>query len=82
MRFQTVVGGVICQTAHPLNAGFGETHKIMTVPVRSGPLKGAEFLPFELSTFSSSAKRRRQNRHDRLGKRRRVFLRQVVARYR
>jgi len=33
MRFQTVVGGAICQTAHPLTAVFGETHKIMTVPI-------------------------------------------------
>jgi hypothetical protein len=33
MRFQTVVGSAICQTAHPLNAVFGETHKIMTVPI-------------------------------------------------
>jgi hypothetical protein len=32
MRFQTVVSDAICQTAHPLNAMFGETHKIMTVP--------------------------------------------------
>jgi len=33
MRFQTVVGNAICQTAHPLIAVFGETHKIMTVPI-------------------------------------------------
>jgi hypothetical protein len=52
MRFQTVVGGVICQTAHPLNAGFGETHKIMTVPVRSGQLKGAEY-PIQIGRIPS-----------------------------
>jgi len=33
MRFQTVVGGAIDQTERPLNALFGETHKIMTVPI-------------------------------------------------
>jgi hypothetical protein len=33
MRFQTVVGDSVCQTEHPLDAMFGETHKIMTVPI-------------------------------------------------
>jgi len=33
MRFQTIVGDATWQTAHPLTAVFGETHKIMTVPI-------------------------------------------------
>jgi hypothetical protein len=48
MRFQTVVNKAICQTVHPLNAVFEETHKIMTVPIRHQPLKKDErYFPFE-----------------------------------
>jgi hypothetical protein len=58
LRFQTVVSDSICQTDHPLNAVFGETHKIMTVPIwhPSSKLKGNAFHPFELSAVNFQLK--------------------------